>query len=205
MNTLILISIIVLLIFMLIVQLWFANKNKNENYELSEDITRDIEVLNNQLEKLHEQISSNNNLLETYNKVISDKSKELETYKEAGTKIKEKGLFISLIGIINFIEKFNLNNKNLDEKTKNYLVAIQDKLEIAISSTGIEKFEPNINDNIMDVIGCTPSSNTIKTNDSSKVNLISRVLKPGYRILIKDDKFNYIKNAEVEIFELEQK
>lgn len=204
MNTLILISIIVLLIFMLIVQLWFANKNKIENYELSEDITRDIEVLNNQLEKLHEQISSNNNLLETYNKVISDKSKELETYKEAGTKIKEKGLFISLIGIINFIEKFNLNNKNLDEKTKNYLVAIQDKLEIAISSTGIEKFEPNINDNIMDVIGCTPSSNTIKTNDSSKVNLISRVLKPGYRILIKDDKFNYIKNAEVEIFELEQ-
>ena len=205
MNTLILISIIVLLIFMLIVQLWFANKNKNENYELSEDITRDIEVLNNQLEKLHEQISSNNNLLETYNKVISEKSKELETYKEASTKIKEKGLFISLIGIINFIEKFNLNNKNLDEKTKNYLVAIQDKLEIAISSTGIEKFEPNINDNIMDVIGCTPSSNTIKTNDSSKVNLISRVLKPGYRILIKDDKFNYIKNAEVEIFELEQK
>ena len=205
MNTLILISIIVLLIFMLIVQLWFANKNKNENYELSEDITRDIEVLNNQLEKLHEQISSNNNLLETYNKVISDKSKELETYKEASTKIKEKGLFISLIGIINFIEKFNLNNKNLDEKTKNYLVAIQDKLEIAISSTGIEKFEPNINDNIMDVIGCTPSSNTIKTNDPSKVNLISRVLKPGYRILIKDDKFNYIKNAEVEIFELEQK
>ena len=98
-----------------------------------------------------------------------------------------------------------MNNKNLDEKTKNYLVAIQDKLEIAISSTGIEKFEPNINDNIMDVIGCTPSSNTIKTNDSSKVNLISRVLKPGYRILIKDDKFNYIKNAEVEIFELEQK
>ena len=98
-----------------------------------------------------------------------------------------------------------MNNKNLDEKTKNYLVAIQDKLEIAISSTGIEKFEPNINDNIMDVIGCTPSSNTIKTNDSSKVNLTSRVLKPGYRILIKDDKFNYIKNAEVEIFELEQK
>ena len=51
MNTLILISIIVLLIFMLIVQLWFANKNKIENYELSEDITRDIEVLNNQLDK----------------------------------------------------------------------------------------------------------------------------------------------------------
>ena len=47
--------------------------------------------------------------------------------------------------------------------------------------------------------------NTKKTSDSDKVNLISSVLKPGYRILIRDDKFNYIKNAEVEIFELEKK
>jgi hypothetical protein len=44
-----------------------------------------------------------------------------------------------------------------------------------------------------------------KTTDSDKINLISSVIKPGYRILIRDDKFNYIKNAEVEIFELEKK
>ena len=93
----------------------------------------------------------------------------------------------------------------MDEKTKNYLIAIQDKLEIALSSTGIEKFEPNLNENIMEVIGCTPSKITKKTTDSNKINLISSVIKPGYRILIRDDKFNYIKNAEVEIFELEKK
>ena len=57
----------------------------------------------------------------------------------------------------------------------------------------------------MDTIGCTPIKNTKKTTDSDKVNLISSVIKPGYRILIRDDKFNYIKNAEVEIFELEKK
>ena len=56
----------------------------------------------------------------------------------------------------------------------------------------------------MEVSGCTPSRNTKKTNSINKVNLISKILKPGYRILIKDDKFLYVKNAEVEIFELEQ-
>ena len=205
MNTTILISALVFILIILIVQLWFANKNRNENFDLSEDINQEIESLDKELKEIKEQISSNNNLLETYNKVISNKSEELESYKEANTNTKQKGLFTSLIGIIDFIEKFNLDNNHLDEKTKNYLIAIQDKLEIAISSTGIEKFEPNLNDNIMEVTGCTPSRKTQKTNDASKVNLISRVLKPGYRILIKDDKFNYIKNAEVEIFELDQK
>ena len=205
MNTIILISALVFIVIILIVQLWFANKNRNENFDLSEDINQEIESLDKELKEIKEQISSNNNLLETYNKVISNKSEELESYKEANTNTKQKGLFTSLIGIIDFIEKFNLDNNHLDEKTKNYLIAIQDKLEIAISSTGIEKFEPNLNDNIMEVTGCTPSRKTQKTNDASKVNLISRVLKPGYRILIKDDKFNYIKNAEVEIFELDQK
>ncbi|WP_440677396.1 nucleotide exchange factor GrpE [Candidatus Pelagibacter sp. HIMB1587] len=205
MNTTILISVLVFIVIILIVQLWFANKNRNENFDLSEDINQEIESLDKELKEIKEQISSNNNLLETYNKVISNKSEELESYKEANTNTKQKGLFTSLIGIIDFIEKFNLDNNHLDEKTKNYLIAIQDKLEIAISSTGIEKFEPNLNDNIMEVTGCTPSRKTQKTNDASKVNLISRVLKPGYRILIKDDKFNYIKNAEVEIFELDHK
>jgi molecular chaperone GrpE (heat shock protein) len=187
------------------VQLWFANKNRNENYDLSEDIYREIESLDKELKEIKEQTSSNNNLLETYNKVITDKSEELKSYKEASTNTKQKGLFTSLIGIIDFIEKFNLDNNHLDEKTKDYLIAIQDKLEIALSSTGIEKFEPNLNENIMEVIGCTPSKITKKTTDSNKINLISSVIKPGYRILIRNDKFNYIKNAEVEIFELEKK
>ena len=175
MNTTILISALVFILIILIVQLWFANKNRNENFDLSEDINQEIESLDKELKEIKEQISSNNNLLETYNKVISNKSEELESYKEANTNTKQKGLFTSLIGIIDFIEKFNLDNNHLDEKTKNYLIAIQDKLEIAISSTGIEKFEPNLNDNIMEVTGCTPSRKTQKTNDASKVNLISRI------------------------------
>jgi len=154
---------------------------------------------------MDEDINSVNGLLQTYNKIITEKTAELEHYKNASIDSKQKGLFSSLISISEFIEKFNQDNPSIDEKTKNYLTAIQDKLEIALSSTGIEKFEPNLNENIMEVIGCTPSKITKKTKDSNKINLISSVIKPGYRILIRDDKFNYIKNAEVEIFELEKK
>jgi molecular chaperone GrpE (heat shock protein) len=157
------------------------------------------------MNKMDEDLNSVNGLLQTYNKIIKEKSAELEHYKNASLDSKQKGLFSSLINISDFIEKFNKDNPSLDEKTKNYLIAIQDKLEIALSSSGIEKFEPNLNENIMEVIGCTPSKITKKTTDSNKINLISSVLKPGYRILIRDDKFNYIKNAEVEIFELEKK
>ena len=154
---------------------------------------------------MDEDINSVNGLLQTYNKIITEKTAELEHYKNANIDSKQKGLFSSLISISEFIEKFNKDNPSIDEKTKNYLTAIQDKLEIALSSSGIEKFEPNLNENIMEVIGCTPSKITKKTTDSNKINLISSVIKPGYRILIRDDKFNYIKNAEVEIFELEKK
>ena len=77
MNTTILISVLVFIVIILIVQLWFTNKNRNENYDLSEDIYREIESLDKELKEIKEQTSSNNNLLETYNKVITDKSEEL--------------------------------------------------------------------------------------------------------------------------------
>ena len=115
MDTIILISILVFLVVMLIVLLWFAKKNQNENYDLTEDINREIEALDKELKELNEKITSNNNLLETYNKVITNKSEELETYKEASNNNKQKGLFSSLIEFINFLEKFNLENKNLYE------------------------------------------------------------------------------------------
>ena len=205
MDNIILFSLLAVLVILVLILVWIRKKGSDHNTDFRDDLDKELKELEKQLITLKEEIKSNNNLLETYNKVITNKSEELESYKEASTNTKQKGLFTSLIGIIDFIEKFNLDNNNLDEKTKNYLIAIQDKLEIALSSTGIEKFEPNLNDNIMEVMGCTPSRKTQKTNNKNKVNLISRVLKPGYRILIKDDKFNYIKNAEVEIFELEQK
>ena len=189
----------------IIVQFWIYRNSKKDFDDLFDGLEEEFKDNEQRMKKMDEDLNSVNGLLQTYNKIITEKTAELEHYKNANIDSKQKGLFSSLINISDFIEKFNQDNPSLDEKTKNYLIAIQDKLEIALSSSGIEKFEPNLNENIMEVIGCTPSKNTKKTTDSNKVNLISSVIKPGYRILIRDDKFNYIKNAEVEVFELEKK
>ena len=197
--------LLALSVVIIIAQFWILKKSNKDFEDLFDGLEEEFKDSEQRMKKMDEDINSVNGLLQTYNKIITEKTAELEHYKNASIDSKQKGLFSSLISISEFIEKFNEDNPSLDEKTKNYLIAIQDKLEIALSSSGIEKFEPNLNENIMEVIGCTPSKITKKTTDSNKINLISSVIKPGYRILIRDDKFNYIKNAEVEIFELEKK
>jgi len=197
--------LLALSVVIIIAQFWIFKKSNKDFEDLFDGLEEEFKDSEQRMKKMDEDISSVNSLLQTYNKIITEKSAELEHYKNASLDSKQKGLFSSLISISEFIEKFNKDNPSIDEKTKNYLTAIQDKLEIALSSSGVERFEPDLNANIMDTIGCTPAKNTKKTSDSDKVNLISSVIKPGYRILIRDDKFNYIKNAEVEIFELEKK
>ena len=197
--------LLALLVVIIIAQFWIYKKSNKDFEDLFDGLDEEFKENELRLKKMYEELKSVNDLLQTYNKIITEKSAELEHYKNANVDSKQKGLFSSLISISDFIDKFNQDNPSIDEKTKSYLIAIQDKLEIALSSTGIEKFEPNLNENIMEVIGCTPSKITKKTTDSNKINLISSVIKPGYRILIRDDKFNYIKNAEVEIFELDKK
>jgi len=204
-TTYILYLLLALTFVIIIAQFWIFKNSKKDFEDLFDGLEEEFKDSEQRMKKMDEDINSVNGLLQTYNKIITEKTAELEHYKNASIDSKQKGLFSSLISISEFIEKFNQDNPSIDEKTKNYLTAIQDKLEIALSSTGIEKFEPNLNENIMEVIGCTPSKITKKTKDSNKINLISSVIKPGYRILIRDDKFNYIKNAEVEIFELEKK
>lgn len=204
MTNIFLLTIIILLFLIILIQIWIYRKNLKDDISLSNNISKEFIEKEKDLKKIYEELISVNGLLETYNKVIQDKSDELKVYKEASSNNKEKALFSSLIGILEFIEKFNRENKIQDEKTKNYLTAIQDKLDLALSASGLEKFEPDLYQNIMDVAGCSPNIFTKKTSDPKKVNLISKIIKPGYRILIKDDKFNYIKNAEVEIFELEK-
>ena len=204
-TTYILYLLLALTVVIIIAQFWIFKNSKKDFEDLFDGLEEEFKDSEQRMKKMDEDINSVNGILQTYNKIITEKTAELEHYKNASIDSKQKGLFSSLISISEFIEKFNEDNPSLDEKTKNYLIAIQDKLEIALSSSGIEKFEPNLNENIMEVIGCTPSKITKKTTDSNKINLISSVIKPGYRILIRDDKFNYIKNAEVEIFELEKK
>ena len=167
-NTYLLI-VIALLILVIAFLLWNKKETNSDFEELFEGLDTEFKDHEKKFNSMNESIKETNALLETYNKVIDNKSQEIEEYKEANLLGKQKGLFTSLIDILNFIDKFNLEIKDLNENTKNYLTALKDKLEIILSSAGIEKYTPQINENIMDIEGCNPSHNTKKTSDVSKI------------------------------------
>ncbi len=200
-NNLIILIIIICIVLLCTAWLTFWSKKNYSN--ISDEIDDLNEETESNLEILNKNVLGINDLLETYKKVIDEKSEELNKYKEGGELLKHKGLFISLIDILDFINKFSSSSNNLDEKTKNYLTAIYDKLDIVLTNSGVEKFSPEINKNILEINGCSPSIETKKTKDKNKVNLISRVIKPGYRLQTKENEFIILKNSEVQVFELE--
>ena len=200
-NNLIILIAIVFAILLCAAWLTFWSKKNYSN--ISDEIDDLNEETESNLEILNKNVLGINDLLETYKKVIDEKSEELNKYKEGGELLKHKGLFISLIDILDFINKFSSSSNNLDEKTKNYLTAIYDKLDIVLTNSGVEKFSPEINKNILEINGCSPSIETKKTKDKNKVNLISSVIKPGYRLQTKENEFIILKNSEVQVFELE--
>ena len=200
-NNLIILIIIICIVLLCTAWLTFWSKKNYSN--ISDEIDDLNEETGSNLEILNKNVLGINDLLETYKKVIDEKSEELNKYKEGGELLKHKGLFISLIDILDFINKFSSSSNNLDEKTKNYITAIHDKLEIVLTNSGVEKFSPEINKNILEINGCSPSIETKKTKDKNKVNLISSIIKPGYRLQTKENKFIILKNSEVQVFELE--
>ena len=199
-NLIILVGIIFIV---LLCAAWLTFWSKKNYSNISDEIDDLNEETESNLEILNKNVLGINDLLETYKKVIDEKSEELNKYKEGGELLKHKGLFISLIDILDFINKFSSSLNNLDEKTKNYLTAIYDKLDIVLTNSGVEKFSPEINKNILEINGCSPSIETKKTKDKNKVNLISSVIKPGYRLQTKENEFIILKNSEVQVFELE--
>ncbi|MDC0054431.1 nucleotide exchange factor GrpE, partial [Candidatus Pelagibacter sp.] len=187
----------------LLCAVWLTFWSKKNYSNISDEIDDLNEETGSNLEILNKNVLGINDLLETYKKVIDEKNKELNKYREGGELLKHKGLFISLIDILDFINKFSSSSNNLDEKTKNYITAIHDKLDIVLTNSGVERFNPEINKNILEVNGCSPSIETKKTKDKNKVNLISSVIKPGYRLQTKENEFMVLKNSEVQVYELE--
>ena len=199
-NLIILVAIVVAV---LLCAAWLTFWSKKNYSNISDEIDDLNEETGSNLEILNKNVLGINDLLETYKKVIDEKTKELNKYKEGGELLKHKGLFISLIDILDFINKFSSSSNNLDEKTKNYITAIHDKLDIVLTNSGVEKFSPEINKNILEINGCSPTIETKKTKDKNKVNLISSIIKPGYRLQTKENEFIVLKNSEVKVYELE--
>ena len=199
-SLIILIAIICIVLFC---TAWLTFWLKKNNSNISDEIDDLYEETRSSLEVINTNVLETNKLLETYKKVINEKNEELKKYKDGQELLKQKGLFISLIDILEFINKFSSGSNNLDEKTKNYITAIYDKLDIILTNSGVEKFSPEINHNVLEINGCSPSIETKKTKDKNKVNLISSVIRPGYRLQAKENEFIILKNSEVQVFELE--
>ena len=176
---------------------------KREILDVSDEIDVSKRDIEKNLDLINQNVNNINNLLNTYKRVIDEKNIELKKFKEGTEILKQKGLYISLIDILEFIKQFISDSKNLDTKTQNYIKAIYDKLDIILTNSGIEMFEPELNQNLMEVEGCSPIRETTKTKDNNKVNLISSIIKPGYRLQISENDFIILKNSEVKVFELE--
>ena len=195
---------LIIITLIIVCTIWITWWNRKNTKDLIEELDDESKHHSTNLEIINKHILETNNLLETYKKVVNEKSIELNKYRDGSELAKQKGLFKSLIEITEFIDKFNFNSKNLDENTKNYLTAVKDKLEIVLNNSGIEKFDPKLNENILEIKGCSSSLETIKTRDATKVNLIANVIKSGYRFETKKDEFTVLKNAEVQVFELKE-
>ena len=195
--------IYVSIIALLLSILWLIFSVRKNSTNLKEKISNLHKDSGSGLETINENVLEISELLETYKKVVEEKNNELKKYKEGGDLQKQKNLFVSLIEILEFINEFKKNLNNLDEKTKNYVEAIYDKLEIILMNSGVEKFSPEINQNVLEINGCSPSIETKKTKEKNKVNHISSVIKPGYRLQIKENDFIILKNSEVQVYELD--
>ena len=203
MNIYLIIATSIIVIVVVLCTIWITWWLRRNSLKIVMEMDDESKHNAENLEILNKHIIKTNDLLETYNKVIDEKGVELNKYKVGGELAKQKGLFNSLIEIEEFIKKFSETSNNLDERTKNYIVAIKDKLGIVLTNSGIERFSPVLNQNVLKEKGCSSSLNTKKTKDPSKVNLIANVLKPGYRLQIKENEFIFLKNAEVQVYELE--
>ena len=203
MNIYLIIATSIIVIVVVLCTIWITWWLRRNSLKIVMEMDDESKHNAENLEILNKHIIKTNDLLETYNKVIDEKGVELNKYKVGGELAKQKGLFNSLIEIEEFIKKFSQTSNNLDERTKNYIVAIKDKLGIVLTNSGIERFSPELNQNVLKEKGCSSSLNTKKTKDPSKVNLIANVLKPGYRLQIKENEFIFLKNAEVQVYELE--
>ncbi len=199
-NYIYLILIILLLIILTSIMIWRIEKNSKI---IKKNINEESRYNEQNLETMNENISETNKLLTIYKKTIEEKSHELKKYKEGAEIAKTKGVLVSLIGILEFVEQFEKKSKDLDENSKNYIEAIKDKMQILLINSGVEIFKPDLNKNVLDVQGCSSNLLTKKTKDPSKINLIANVIKPGYKLQVRNNDFIFLKNAEVEVYELE--
>ena len=142
MNIYLIIATSIIVIVVVLCTIWITWWLRRNSLKIVMEMDDESKHNSENLEILNKHIIKTNDLLETYNKVIDEKGAELNKYKDGSELAKQRGLFNSLIEIEEFIKKFSETSSKLDERTKNYITAIKDKLGIVLTTSGIEQFSP---------------------------------------------------------------
>ena len=86
-----------------------------------------------------------------------------------------KSLILSIVDIIQNINKYLLNPELKNSPTSRYLEATKDKLEITLQMKGVEEYIPEKGKLIVDVIGCRAVATEITKNDE-QINIIYKYI-----------------------------
>lgn len=176
----------------------FISEHEKRNKEL-------INYLNNQYKDAKSIIKEVDDKIKPFEKVAREKNDELKEYKKGYDYSKNKSIIDGVIETIEFIENAEKKIDFNDEIIKSYFSTTKDKLLIVLNNSGIESFEPKLNTSSLDDHSCEVDISTEITDDQNKNNLISSILRKGYKIKLKENQVVYIKKALVKVFEYQLK
>ena len=176
-----------------------TNKIKDFINEVSDYLNKLGKLVSTDQKQAVKEINERLKIFETF---ANEKNQELQLYKEGYEYSKQKNIINGILDCVELIERSIEKSKDNNITNENYLSAIKEKLEIILNNNGVEKFTPNINEKIFDTTGCEPSQITEKTTDENKINVIHSVLKPGYKIKLKDNLYKIVKKSLVKVYGL---
>jgi molecular chaperone GrpE (heat shock protein) len=107
---------------------------------------------------------------------------------------------LRVIRCIDNVEK-RIEDLGKDDGTTAHLEEIRDELIFALESSGVEKFEPELN---TEFHGQERIAEAVKekqtSNKPDRVGKIAKVLRSGYRYIIDDDNYKVVRTAQVKLF-----
>lgn len=110
-----------------------------------------------------------------------------------------------IIRCVDNIEDRILRLKQDDQVLSDHLQDIRDELIFALESSGVERYEPDLN---ISYKGLERYAEAIKervyTKDVGKAGFIAEVIRPGYQYLVNDEDVKIVRCAQIKLYEVGQ-
>jgi hypothetical protein len=164
-----------------------------------EQLRRDYGAVEKKLDTLQKMVLDiQERILEQYRNVVkesTDKTNELKSYKDGIYFNKHEELYRDLKDLYQNMYKFKLNNK-VDETKFNYLF---DDAEDAFRDLNVEVIKPSVGQ-IYDA-STMRVEKVVATNVRAEVNTICALIRPGYKLKLKENEFVIKEVAVVEVYQ----